>query len=434
MSLHILLTVLVTLTVTITNAQVEPEAGKWKTWFISSAKDYRLSKPIQYRYELAIVEENQQKIDSAMLYQINYWNAGSPGYRWQDMMTKLWMNDTSYNGIFAAMLLNVAIYDATVAAWDTKYKYKRPRPFEVDKRIKSYVINPGSPSYPCEVAVTAGVASTIIAHFYPNLADSVKKMAVQAMTSRIAAGVAFASDTSAGFALGKKIAEIEIERTRNYPAKNTWNMKMPQEPGKWKGTPMFPLAGKCKTVVLDSSSQFRPAPPPDFAKDMQELKKFKPTFRSTSNAFYYAAQTEDVLTKKIFEYNIHLNPPRAARIYSIAAIGMYDGFISCWDAKYTYWGIRPDQYDTSFHPVLFFTPPFPGYPSGHAVVGAVSAEICSYFFPEARSYFMKRAKDGAESRFQGGIHFRSDNEAGLELGRKVGVAIVQKAKSQGIDR
>jgi hypothetical protein len=68
------------------------------------------------------------------------------------------------------------------------------------------------------------------------------------------------------------------------------------------------------------------------------------------------------------------------------------------------------------------------------VVGAVNAEICSYFFPEARSYFVKRAKDGAESRFQGGIHFRSDNEAGLELGRKVGIAIVQKAKSQGIDR
>src|SRR4029078_1322166 len=115
MRLHILLTAFITLIVTTTNAQVEPGGGKWKTWFKTSAKDYRLPKPSQYRYELAIVEENQQKIDSAMLYQINYWNAGSPGYRWQDMMTKLWMNDTSYNGIFAAMLLNVAIYDATVA-------------------------------------------------------------------------------------------------------------------------------------------------------------------------------------------------------------------------------------------------------------------------------------------------------------------------------
>jgi hypothetical protein len=47
---------------------------------------------------------------------------------------------------------------------------------------------------------------------------------------------------------------------------------------------------------------------------------------------------------------------------------------------------------------------------------------------------MKRAKDGAESRFQGGIHFRTDNEVGLEMGRKVGEAIVAKARSQGIDK
>jgi membrane-associated phospholipid phosphatase len=417
-----------------TNAQVEPGAGKWKTWFISSGKDFRLPKPPAYRNEIAIVLENQQKIDSATLYQINYWNAGSPGYRWQEMMSKLWMTDTSYNGMFAAMLLSVAIYDATVAAWDTKYAYERPRPFDADKRIKSYIVNPESPSYPCEVAVTAGVASTIIARFYPKLADSVRKMAVQAMASRIAAGVAFPSDTSAGFAFGKRIAELEIERTKNYMPLNNGSGKMPQEPGKWKGTPMYPLAGKSKTVVLDSSSQFRPAPPPDFAKDMEELKKFKPTFRSTSNAFYYAGTPDDVLAKKIFEYNIHLNPPRAARIYSVVAIGMYDGFVSCWDAKYTYWGIRPDQYDTTFRPALFFTPPFPGYPSGHAMIGAVNAQIYSYFFPESRAYFMKRAKDGAESRFQGGIHFRTDNEVGLEMGRKVGAFIIDRISKDGIEK
>jgi hypothetical protein len=138
-----------------------------------------------------------------------------------------------------------------------------------------------------------------------------------------------------------------------------------------------------------------------------------------------------VLSKKIFEYNLHLNPPRAARLYAIAAVGMYDGFVACWDAKYTYWGIRPDQYDTTYHPVLFFTPPFPGYPSGHAMLGSVMAELYSYFFPAERAYFQKRAKDGAESRFQGGIHFRTDNEVGLEMGRKVAATIIQKVQADG---
>ena len=30
-----------------------------------------------------------------------------------------------------------------------------------------------------------------------------------------------------------------------------------------------------KTVVLETGSQFRPGPPPDYAKDMAELKNFK---------------------------------------------------------------------------------------------------------------------------------------------------------------
>ena len=41
---------------------------------------------------------------------------------------------------------------------------------------------------------------------------------------------------------------------------------------------MLALAGLNKTVVLESASQFRPGPPPDFAKEMAELKNFKQTF------------------------------------------------------------------------------------------------------------------------------------------------------------
>jgi hypothetical protein len=39
----------------------------------------------------------------------------------------------------------------------------------------------------------------------------------------------------------------------------------------------------------------------------------------------------------------------------------------------------------------------------------------------------------AESRFQGGIHFRTDNEVAQELGKKVGALIVEKLKGDGAD-
>ncbi|HEY0731239.1 MAG TPA: hypothetical protein VGD33_02375, partial [Chitinophagaceae bacterium] len=100
-------------------AQLEPGAGNWKTWFISSGKAYRLTAPPAYKEEIVIVLSRQQGLDSAGWQQVLYWNAGAPGFRWQDMMNKLWMTDTSYNGVLANMLLGVATYDATIAAWDT---------------------------------------------------------------------------------------------------------------------------------------------------------------------------------------------------------------------------------------------------------------------------------------------------------------------------
>jgi membrane-associated phospholipid phosphatase len=415
--------------------QAQPEPGNWKTWFITSGKDYRLSPPPSNKEEIAQVLSRQQSLDSAGLQQIIYWNAGAPGYRWQEMISRLWMTDTTYNGALANMLVGVATYDATVAAWDTKQAYKRPRPFTADSRVKAYGWKHESPSYPCEHSVAAGVASTIIAHFYPSMAESVNRQAQQLMESRIASGAAFPSDTRAGFELGKKIAEKEIEHTKGFAPKGPWDRKMPKQPGVWTGKkPMLPMAGLSKTVVLESASQFRPGPPPDFAKDMAELKNFKQTFRSQASAFYWASQNfwSDALNKKIFEHNLHLDAPRAARLYAGVAIASYDGFVACWDAKYAYWGIRPDQYDSTYRP-LMQSPPFPGYPSGHAAISGVMAELYSYFFPADRIYFQKKAVEAAESRFQAGIHFRTDNDVALELGKKVGNAVVQKLKNDGVD-
>ena len=420
---------------TTSQAQVEPTAGTWKPWFISSGKAYRLPQPSSYKGEVAEVLARQQALDSAGWLAVLYWNAGSPGYRWHEMINKMWVIDTASTGVLAQLLLGTAIYDATLVAWDTKYAYKRPRPFAADGRIKALVPKPESPGYPCEHSVAAGVAATVIGHFYPKLADSVLRLAEQAMASRIAAGVAFPSDTRAGFELGKRIALKEIEHTKDFVPKTAWDGKRPEGAGLWSGKkPMFVQGGKNKTVALDSSSQYRPGPPPDFAKDMAELKAFKPTFRSNANAYHFASDNGlDVVGKKIFEYNLHLNPPRAARIYAAIAVGNYDAFTACWDAKYAYWGIRPDQYDTTFKPVLIHTPPFPGYPSGHAVGGQVSADVLTYFFPADKAYFQKRAKDGAESRFQGGIHFRTDNEVGMELGHKIASAVIRKISRDGAE-
>jgi hypothetical protein len=63
----------------------------------------------------------------------------------------------------------------------------------------------------------------------------------------------------------------------------------------------------------------------------------------------------------------------------------------------------------------------------------MAGDLYSYFFPADSPYFQKIAKDGAESRFHGGIHFRTDNEVGLELGRKVAGEVIKKLKEDGAE-
>ncbi len=418
-------------------AQPEPKAGEWKTWVISSGEAYRLPPPpgVQAtQVELNELLTLQNKRDSAGIQQIRYWNAGAPGYRWQAVVEQL------YGGfppawIRAKALLNLAIYDATVAAWNTKYQYRRARPATASTALTAYLPSSDSPSYPCEHSVAAGAAATMLAYLFPAKADSILKLAKAAGESRMLAGVAYPSDVKAGFDLGRRVANAVIERAKTDGSDAVWDGKRPNGPGLWndKRAPVGPMTGQCKPWVLTAGNQFRPGPPPDPAADMQELKNYKRNPRATYRALYWAINDYwgDVLNQKLFETNLHLNAPRAARAYALVSVAALDANIACWDAKYTYWAIRPNQYDTTFVPTLGMTPPHPSYPSGHATISNARATVLSYLFPDDVPLFMSKAAEAAESRFEGGVHFRIDNVVGLAMGQNVGAEVIKRARQDG---
>jgi membrane-associated phospholipid phosphatase len=74
----------------------------------------------------------------------------------------------------------LAMYDATIATWESKYFYDRRRPSELDHKLPTALPVPNSPSYPSEHAATAQAAATVLAHFLPAEAQAFQSMAEQA--------------------------------------------------------------------------------------------------------------------------------------------------------------------------------------------------------------------------------------------------------------
>ncbi|WP_409557741.1 phosphatase PAP2 family protein [Allomuricauda sp. SCSIO 64092] len=128
------------------------------------------------------------------------------------------------------------------------------------------------------------------------------------------------------------------------------------------------------------------------------------------------------MERKILEYN--LDSLEAAFANAVFHTACFDGIIAAWDGKYHYWGIRPFQYDPSFQPILIDTPNFPGYPAGHTTVAGSIAKVLAYLFPRDEPLFHELAKECSESRFEGGVHFRTDNQVGLEVGYQVGQQVI----------
>lgn len=137
-----------------------------------------------------------------------------------------------------------------------------------------------------------------------------------------------------------------------------------------------------------------------------------------------------------------------AETYARVGMAVADAFINCWKWKYHFFSERPntfipkhiDQAWESFWP----DPPFPAFPSGHAIQASAAATVLIDLFGnafafvdsahvgrprdelrdvdfKARSFedFWSIATETADSRFYGGIHTPQDNEAGLKAGQVI---------------
>ncbi len=59
--------------------------------------------------------------------------------------------------------------------------------------------------------------------------------------------------------------------------------------------------------------------------------------------------------------------------------------------------------------------------------------MLAHLFPRDARFFQSRADENAASRVWAGIHTRTASEVGVALGRRVGQAVVERAKRDGAD-
>ena len=429
---------------------IEPDAGSWSTWLLDSGDQIRLDAPPD---EAATADEitelmamvNARNADT--LQQIAYWNAGPPSYRWNQIVLKA-LDQRGIPGASAnraLALVHVAIYDGTVAAWDSKYTYNRLRPSAFNADLTTVIPNPPSPSYPSEYAVTASAAATVLTWLFPDDAEFFEAQIQAAVYSRLLAGVEYPSDIEAGLELGRQVAELAIAWGEADGSTAPWDGSVPVDPTGWTGeNPVAPQSGYWQTWSLSSPDQFLPEPPPAYdseqlAAEMEELRSFTRTPFTNGKAMNWEfgggarfnnQRWNDTASRLILEARWDNNAPRAAQAYALLNIAGYDSQVACFNAKYTYWGIRPFQYDPEFT-TLFTTPNHPSYPAAHSCHSMSLAGILAALFPVNAEDVLAVAHEAGESRIWAGIHFRSDVVAGEALGMDVANAVIARVMGEG---
>ncbi len=261
--------------------------------------------------------------------------------------------------------------------------------------------------------------------------------------------------------------------------------------------------GRVKPFALEKSEQFRPPPPPKWGseqldRDIAEVVRANAELtleqktvvefmregpRSTGQSGHWLLFAEDVSRRD------HYTLDQDAKLFFTVSNVVMDAFIACWEAKRfydpgrPYWWTRivyqgkkidgwagpgkgaatiPAEKWAPYSPAAFPTPPFAGYPSGHATASGAAARMLELFTgsdaygavaiqeagamtepgfttaqmqarhgklaadvpasKEVRLFlptFTATSEMAAISRMWGGYHIRTDNEQGLILGRRI---------------
>jgi membrane-associated phospholipid phosphatase len=340
-------------------------------------------------------------------------------------------------------LLHVAMSDALIAVADARAAFPRPAPVASVPGLTP-VSAAEEMAFPSAHAAAAGAAATVLSYLYPAEAQRFAAEEREAAESSLWAGAAYRSDVEAGLAIGREVGRLAVAWGQADGADAEWDGDIPVGEGYWQPTPprfwptpLDPLAGTWKPWVLPSGDALRPDPPPAWGTPAWQAQ-LAAVQEATANrtpeqlaAVEFWAGGPGTVTPAGLWIEIgheliardRLDDRDAAAVLAMASVAMADGFICCWDAKFTWWTARPITADPTLD-VPIVTPPFPSYTSGHSTISAAAATVLGYAFPDDATELRAMAEEAKNSRLWAGIHFPTDNETGAAGGVAVGELVI----------
>lgn len=338
-------------------------------------------------------------------------------------------------------------------------------------------------AYNWQLALNAGQAE-ILRNLYIQTSDANKAKIdslEQHFLQRITAIISDDSIVQRSVAYGKAVAQRIFEWSttdgghRGYLHNFDKQMVYPDRPGSWKPPlfaqsfshyPLHPHWGSNRTFLVADSMIAAPVcipydttPGSDYYNQFVQVydKRKVLTQEEKEIAIWWSDDPDVTFTPPGHSYYlatiaIRTTKPslvRCAETYARVGMAVADAFRNCWKWKYQFFTERAntfvprhiDPHWESFWP----DPPFPAFPSGHAIQAAAAATVLADLYgndfaftdsahagrprdeirntdfkPRSFTSFWQVAEETANSRFYGGIHIPQDNARGLEKGKEVG--------------
>jgi hypothetical protein len=297
------------------------------------------------------------------------------------------------------------------------------------------------PSSPTSSAIGAASASVLSAFFPADVAEIEAALAAQ-LAAEPWPGAKH-EDASVGTPLGRAAAARVLAFSTSDLVGLTDPGTPPTTPGHWlwSGGPIARGFLGARPFFLASGDEFRPGPPPAFGSPeylaaLAEVRAISDTRTPEQLAIAQAWNAGQGPNSNALVQNLAVELLRShrksdvesARILFRMDAAIYDALVGCFDAKYTYWFIRPPQADPMIT-LPIGLPPHPSYPSAHSCVSGAASGVLMAAFPDERDRLESIAQEASLSRLYAGIHYRFDMVAGLALGRNV----ADKAMSADLD-